>query len=512
MLHEHGNNGITRRGAFGAAAALAGAVATTAAAPSAMATGRPPAPGAPVRSTLSRPDRIFLAKGLRHGAWVAQDSFGWAPTARQFRASGFTEPTWYDAPLWRDDLMDGDRKLGWSATKGPKGFHLKGNVGDIPETILSADQRERLDGLFTFCMGDEENYSDGLHDELAGLFAKMRVEAPNALLHTNQYSGQWSDFDMKRFMKASQPDLLTFDNYYFGWENHRNNVYAGGSITGCYNSLATYRNWAMLGNDLSGRNPIQFGQYTLGFRPGEKPYEEGNDFIISQSQQYLPSYATWTFGGRWLDLFRWQKGDNALLTRADGSSTLQAARYTELNRQLRVLSPYLTRLRSRTVSIVLGRNSAGTNAQPNLSLFSKDTDPGTRLTNITATNIGGANNGLPGDVLVGTFRPIPGMNRTEAGMFQDSKTPAFMVTNALAAPNTDPRQEKGVGGNGSDTRQRIVLRFDLDSSVNPGRLRTLNARTGRVEHVTLRRTSSKAWEAALVLDGGTGQLLWWDEK
>lgn len=486
------------------AAAVGGALVIPAAlgaagAPAAMAA--PTAPAAP----LSRQDRVFLERGLRHGAWVMQEEMGWAPSPELFRDSDFTDPTWYDAPLWHGPLMEGLSDVPWSATKGPRGFHLDGSE-EVPDQILTGTQKERADDLFTYCFGDEDNFSEALLAHLAELFPLLRREAPDALLHTNQYAFQWTDDQMKRFMQACRPDLLTFDSYYFSWTSQ----HASGSVTEAYNITARTRDLALLGNDLEGSSPLAFGQYSLGFRTGDMAWMEGYDYIVSQSRQYLAPNLTWILGGKWNDLFRWQHGEHALLTRADGSPTTQYERYRELNARMHVLSPYLTRLQTHTASIVPGASDAGPNPDSRLPRFTSETDPGTGLLEVSAENIGGANDGLPGDVVIGTFRPIQGLSPEQVGRFADLNTPAMMIMNGLVVPNVDPSIEDGVGGNAEGTRQRLTLSFSLGEGRQTGKLMTVDQRTGKERRIPVTHRSHGVGTAKVEVDGGSAQLLWWD--
>lgn len=479
------------------------------AASAAVATGKK---GPVAASTLSRVDRAFLRHGLIHGAWVPNDDSGrWQPSTRQWLDSGFTTPTFYDAPLWNTALMNALPNCTWATAKGPDGFHLT-SPPDLSKPILTGAQKTRAKDLFAVCFGDEENYSLELQGWLAGLTKNLRKEAPDALAHTNQYAGQWSDADTKNFMAAADPDLLTFDEYYFSMTSN----YAGGSITKLYNNVERLRRLAMAGNDGSFKNPLGFGQYTMGFKAGDAPWQEGGDYVVSESEQNIISYITWAMGGKWLNLFRWEKSAHAtsLLARPDaaGSFTVQANRYAALNARMAALSPYLTRLRSKSIAIVSGRNGAGANSQPSVQQFSAAVDPGTKLVGLSAKNVGSANGGLPGDVFFGSFRPIPGMNAAEsAGIYTNPDTPAFMVVNGLAVPNADKTNEFGVGGSSAETAQIVTLRFDLaDGSLKKNQLRTLAAGRDKVKHVKLDHVSGTIYEAKVRIGGGLGELFWWD--
>lgn len=455
---------------------------------------------------------MFIQRGLHNGAWVeVPEQHAWRPSAAYFEKSGFCGPTWYDVPLWDEELFSAlPSTYTWSATKGPKGNHLNPATDPIPDPILSDQQRRYVDRLFTFCMGDEEAYSDALVQELTKLFAQLRSEAPDALLHTNQYGGEWNGSQMKTYMATCQPDLLTYDDYYFSMTSN----YSGGSVTPLYNGIAVNRWLALGGWDQTFTDPIQYGQYIMGFTSGDQPYIEGGPYVISESEQMLPTYVTWTVGGKWTDLFRWEKDayPNSLLVHHDESSspTVQFWRYVALNRQTRNLSPYLTRLRSKEVMIVLGRSASGYNTQPYYNLFSPSIDPATRLQSVSATNLGGANGGLPGDVLIGTFRPIPNMNAQEAGWFADPETPAFMVTNGMAVANVDKTSEFGTGGSSADTAQLVSLTFDLsDGQYKPHQLVMVDPNSGKLVRPKLRRASSNVYETQVTMGGGTGRLFMW---
>lgn len=463
-------------------------------------------------STLSRVDRAFLRHGLIHGAWVPNDgSNRWQPGTQQWLDSGFTTPTFYDAPLWNTALMEALPQSTWATAKGPDGFHLD-SAPDLSKPVLTGGQLARADDLFAVCFGDEENYSPELQQWLAGLIRNLRTEAPDALAHTNQYAGQWNDSSIRSYMAAADPDLLTFDEYYFSMTSN----HAGGSVTKLYNEVERMRRLALPGNDGSYTSPLGFGQYTMGFRSGNVPSLEGGDYIISESEQNVVSFVTWAMGGKWLNLFRWEKSAHAtsLLAQQDsaGSFTVQARRYASLNARMSALSPYLTRLRTRSIGLVSGRTAAGLNSPANVPAFSAATDPGTRLSRVYAVIAGGANGGFPGDVLIGTFRPIPGMNASEAaGIYTNPDTPAFMVVNCLAVPNADKTSESGTGGSSADTAQFVVLRFDLsDGSVQPRQLKVLDPQTGSVSIVALSRVQGSVYETRRRIGGGTGELFWWD--
>jgi hypothetical protein len=98
-----------------------------------------------------------------------------------------------------------------------------------------------------------------------------------------------------------------------------------------------------------------------------------------------------------------------------------------------------------------------------------------------------------------------------AGIYTNPDTPAFMVVNSLAVPNSDKTDESGVGGSSAETAQDITLRFDLsDGALKPHQLRVVDVTTGKVKHAKLERVSGTVHEARRRIGGGMGELFWWD--
>ena len=93
---------------------------------------------------------------------------------------------------------------------------------------------------------------------------------------------------------------------------------------------------------------------------------------------------------------------------ASQTPTPQFYQYAELNRQSANLGDSLVRLISTDFRMKMGSHGTGTgvtNTLPSgVSAFNTTTDP--YLTSISATNLGTLNNGLPGDVLYGAFKPL----------------------------------------------------------------------------------------------------------
>ncbi len=162
----------------------------------------------------------------------------------------------------------------------------------------------------------------------------------------------------------------------------------------------------------------------------------------------------------------------------------------------------------------------------------KEIDPGAGVTGLSAVNVATANGGRPGDVLLGTFRQLPGMTAEEAaGVLPDKDgAVAFMVVNALIVANTNPlvtdtssdyAPHTATGGNGADTEQEITVTVDpskVDPSVRPGRaagpgrdvgLFRVERSTGEPIKVALSAAPGGGHQFTVRIRGSEGELYFW---
>lgn len=506
-------NGLSRRHALGIAgiAAASGALgaSTLGVAPALAA---PPAAG----GTMTKAERAFLQRGLRHAAWVAPNTPPrYVPTPEVFAKGGFNMPAFYDPDLYNVPLMDGLGDQTWSLAKAPFAEHILGPL-DESRTYFNEAQQRNLENLFSVCFGDEEYYSDELVEWLPRYFAKLREQAPDALAHTNQWAGQWTDEQLRKYIGAIKPDMLTFDSYYYNTTTQR--AYPGGSVTPLYNDTWRYRRLAQEGTDGTGRDSLVFGQYTLGYRTGTNQALTGPR-VLSETEIWLTSMLTWTLGGKWLNLFRWEwaPGDEHwLLNDPNGNLTPQYSQYAALNSFMRNLSPYLVRLRTRQVGIVPGQmrdESGRVVGTPNSDIprWTAQTDPDILLTAVTSVKGPASHGGLATDTVIGTFRPLPGLSKPERGEWiprQD--TPFFMVLNATGFAKDNIEDRYSAGGESLSASHTIKLQFDLrGSSRSPNALRCFSPRDGSIRKVDLQRISSRQYSATHTLDGAMADLFFW---
>lgn len=543
-----GRRTILQGMAAGVAAIAVGAVG----APGAYAApGSSAAPGfwhAPTR--LNRQDKVFLERGLMHGAWVRSGSAdGWIPSAKLWNGAGFTTPQFYREHLaasatntlsYSDELVRGRKTSGWAVARAPFGGHINPDFATYPGTgfpdpsadWLTPEMRRHVSELHTACFGDEEAYSTDRLEYFRQAYEAMHARYPWVLVHNNQSLGLYNDAQLAEYTRVAKPDLLTWD--WYPWQ--RNQIHAGGRPNPLLQHIERYRRVALAGHDGTGADPLTFGQYTTGFRlQPERPADDTANLTrfkrrvnLSESQLNLAPYITWAAGGKWLSLFRWEltdeytdpvtgntwETDGLFLT--DGQENPYPAyyRYAGINTAMRALSPYLTRLRSQAIGRIAGRaaNGAPLSSLAGIPEWSASIDTGSGLVGASSVNVGTGNGGNPGDLFIGTFREIPGLSAGEnRGVLPDrAATRAFMVVNAMAYQLTDYTDPHSAGGTGADLRQRVTVIVD-PSSVDGSRERQLyriDRITGRPVGVPLTRSAGSV-SFEVDLDGGAGELFVW---
>lgn len=513
-------------------AAAAGAMGAASTAPAAQAS---PLSG---RTKLSRIDKIYLERGLMHGAWLrsgpedelvkSRGQHAWDPSSQLFRRSGFTTPVFYDAPLYSSEVMRGLGNTSWGIAQAPAGRGTP--LGPPPprsEPLFENEVRRHAHRLFSVCFGDEEPYSDERVGWFVDYYARMHQEYPWVIVHNNQWASEYSDAQMRHYIQTARPDQITYDNYYF----HEAVQFPGGSASPIYRWTGRYRRLALEGHDGQGNQPVAFGQYTTGFRlhpppsyPGEK-VQYLRRLYVSESQQMVVAHVTWAFGGRWLTMFRWERdqrtihepweSDGYFLNYPDGSPTPQFFRYARLNRVMANYSPYLVRLRSKAIAIEhgtvaeTGRPTPGT---VETTPFSPSTDPATGVIAISAVNLGDTNGGKPGDVVFGSFRALPGLSAHEnrSVLPDPADTTAFMIVNGLVIRNTDWATPTGTGGSGEETAQRITVTVTPPGgTASCASLYRVDPHSGRPTRVRLTKVETDRYTTSVTVHGGEGALYFW---
>src|SRR5579875_2475058 len=233
---------------------------------------------------LGKAGRIFLRRGLFVGA-VLKDP---APSETQWRETDCNTAT-----------LDG--------SSVPPIYAQQWALADY-----STGRLPNSDGLFTISFGNIGRYDKRVVERLAHSFTVTHARHPDVLVHTDQIAGEWSEDELRSYVRTAKPDLLTFRTTHF-------------RVPEIYDAFAIYRKIA-----LEGSEPIALGHYGVGCN-SPKP---------SDAELALDCFAGWTMGARWINLFRW-----------NGTNT---ARFARIARESRRLSPFLVRLASTDIRIVPG--------------------------------------------------------------------------------------------------------------------------------------------------------------
>src|SRR5699024_3517963 len=124
------------------------------------------------------------------------------------------------------------------------------------------------------------------------------------------------------------------------------------------------------------------------------------------------------------------------------------------------------------------------------------------IQNIAVKNLGPTNDGLPGDLFISYFEPLPGLDTTE--FFASTDPNYFMILNGLTSGNGLPAEEQK--GSSYETRQEITITFDLSNGTDPSNLRKVSRLTGKTETVPLENKGDDQYEMTTVVGGGMADL------
>ncbi len=432
---------------------------------------------------------------------------------------------YYEKPGYNYSFFNSHPNAKWGIEKGPFGDHLTfGPTADqLANGFLNTDQLGKLSNLVTIGLGDEDNYSSSLLTWTTDWFNLSRSKYPNVMLHNNQYVNQWSDANMRTYIQTAKPDFISFDNYLF---SQTTPGFAGGTLKPMYDYLGRYRRLALEGLDGTGASPIEFGQYLIGFKQGANQYDEGGLYYSSESQIYGEIFGSLTMGAKWVSAWRYTRDASSKFW-IDSSGNPMAAYYWYAKglREFANLSPYLSRLRTTDVRVVLGQYKNGTTTTTNPRSTETPlwtSGAGSYITSITATNLVPAtNSGLRGDVLVGYFKSVPNLatdTDVNLGPLPNQKTKFFMIMNGLTKANgccnadgTPAFATDTIAGKANKATQKIRLAIDF-GTLPVDVLKRVNRSTGAEETVSLTLVSGKKYTVDITLDGGKADLFYWQNE
>lgn len=451
-----------------------------------------------------RANRILIKHGLQLHCWVATDNFILAEAVGapaynlsipDWKLTGFTGPTFFGPPLMNLAYFRTFPDSQWSMAKAPKGRQFKEGPTDIEkkEGFLSEDQLKYLDKLTTICFGDEEDYSLELVKDMKDWFDVSRRLYPDALVHNNQFALQWYTTNLRTYAREAKPDLLTFDYYYFRPENADD--YAGAKDMATH--LWNYRQVALEGWNGDKKEYMAFGQYVQGFAYGSAYYK------LTESQLRLYYYMTWTFGGKWVNWFRFLQGNgfNGQTTQTNMSLLLEngmpghPTKYMDwvnlCNQESKYISDYLVRLKTTDICYIAGSEKY-TEGKP-------DQLPDYNPSNLFLKSVSGSIISEPkesSDLYLGFFDVIPVEEQGDPAFFKNDEKKFFMITNGY----TSKFEEKA-----DALTQQVELGIHLPE-VGATRCCWINPEIGEKEVLKELRKESGVSYFQVSLKGGSGAL------
>jgi hypothetical protein len=462
-------------------------------------------------SYLSHASSVIMQRGLVFGCWLNPDTndLTTLPTADEYAGLNFNNPQFNNPPnaIYSTALMSGaNANNTWGLTKAPFYYHLDDSQYPLTTTPVGADfltseQQQYADKLYSIQFGDEE--SGNQWNPRAALikqwFDQTRSLYPDTIVNTNQYEGQCSENDLEALSQNTAPDVLTYDIYYYS-NSSTSDIDANSRNL---SNLGKYRKAALGGWDGTGRSPIAFGQYVLG---------DTGSYYYTESESYAVPFITLAAGGKWLSYFLWMYDSNhQYLVDQSRQKTPYYYIWSEVAKEARNLGNHLVNLTSTDVRILPGQNNVKNpgvtqeNPMPDSNYVPRfSANSAYYITNMAATNLGTKNSGLPGDVVIGYFKPMPGAS----SFFSTANPKYFMVVNGLTSGG-------GTGGcltgASSDTAQEITITFDMGATGDPAKLKKVNRTNGNTESVSLTHVSGTTYTLDLTIDGGQGELLFWAE-
>jgi hypothetical protein len=447
-----------------------------------------------IERELTRGYRVLSEWGLSLQTW---DNYG----------GEYTDPAVWEASNlttnWGTELVD-------DFPDQPFGL-FSGNFGDARPLELAEIYAPYIDRLTTIQLGDEEDFSEPWLEENGAFIRETWAHLPDVVVHTNHYIGQiWGD-QMERWIQEGRPDLLTWDTYHFNGSSE-----PGMGHPFMLSNLMLYRNWGLSGHDGAGEQPIPFGQWAQAF-------EATYGYTLSESELRLSTFATWTFGGRWLSLFAWnawnELGHDVMVlfdTFPNSDPTPTFYEYAQALAESRNLSPALSALFNVDVVIQSGQHLCGagtcTNPLPeqadywltaSVEPWRAGRDPW--IVGLEVENPGVHNDGLPGDVVISRFEPL--LESCDGPDVHGE--PYWMVLNSFIATNLGDSHFKT--GGAEETAQLITLTFALPTPAEgeeevTGVLR-LGREDGEIELLPLVSTGDGQGTVELEVPGGTADLI-----
>lgn len=468
---------------------------------------------------VNRAQELAMAYNIMVGAWLpVEGQAGSTPDAAEYTSLGSPFAQFYDPPLSNLEFMTNNPNATWGIAKAPFGNNAIGSSGE-PRAYIPDTMEPYVGNYIDAQYGDEGGYSRSEVDAFAQWFDFSKQEYPQAVAHSNQNSNPaWSNLEnFRHYVRTAQPDLASFDHYYWG----------GGGVFGSHGPREpwqvtsqllglevwkTQRQAALEGLTGDGSQPIMFGQYLDAF-----------DSNSSQSQREIVTSLSLATGMKWLSLFRleYMRFDGGAMVDRDGAPLREWYEFADQFAMVKNYGKYLTLLNNEWVSTAAGTHvsAGGEVANPvasgwHMSAFDDAPNAEYGVLDVAATNTGSTNDGLPGDVVMGYFSALPGLDKGIVEDTFDGTDPrAFMVVNGLTSMAELPSYGQGIR---YDDGQFWQTAQDITITVAPptagSTLMQVDPDTGKSSRVKLSRDrATGAYTTTANLGGGQAALYYWTD-
>ncbi|WP_300048880.1 cadherin-like beta sandwich domain-containing protein [Trueperella sp.] len=464
---------------------------------------------------VNRAQTLALHNGVILPAWVPSENYGRGiMDGFEQQQSGGVLPMFYDPPLFNAQAMKSMGQTPWAIAKAPGGNNSMAGAGD-PHDFLTELQAPYRNSLVDIQFGDEAPYSEHETDLFKAWFDFSKVQYPGAMVHSNQYhEGGWIN-NIGHYVQKAQPDLISWDTYYFGSGSgifggaHRPANDAVKVVLGS-GMMQSYRKAALEGLTGDESSPVLFGQYL--------DYSFDNN--MSDSEKAITPMVSLAAGQKWFGLFRMEKNgyDFGSLFQIDGEPARPFYEYADLWGDVKGLGRYMVALHNTNVATLMGRYDDAPNRTPATGWKMTEFTPGSAenaaygVVDMSVTNIGTQNGGNPGDVVIGYFDKLPGLEGAKtAEIFGAGVTnpKAIMVVNGLISPSeahTNAYTTRTDNGTYWQTAQDVTL--TLKAPTVNAKLMAVDPYTYEAHEVTPAITGNQA-KVTLRLGGGKGALLYW---
>ena len=416
---------------------------------------------------LSSGQATVIERGYPLSGWTPSSGYGrGVPTAEEAKQFGYDGPLFYDPDFQNPDYMLYNPDALWGIAKAPFGGNTMDTAGE-PREFVPESMKPYVSNAISFCFGDEGHYSTKEAEEFGAWFDWTREHYPGVILHSNQNSN-WGREALKEYMRIANPDMLSWDDYYWRLRQEENLKAGARNLLGPNTYWNLDREMAYGGIDGTGTKPILVGQYLDTWQDNQPT-----------SVKNMVANLSVLSGLKWLNFFRVEyQFDHSYLWDEDGTPTRGLLDWGTLIDRIHAIDPQITRLNNDWIMFrvgEVGNGSAGADAF-RMSNFeaegSREKNAEFGLAGLTVESLSNVWNGQTGDVMLGYFKPLPGLYESEImDYFEGYENPrAFMVMNALAAGlpefnaevNSADRIRDRQRGAAENTRQRITVQADSD--------------------------------------------------